>query len=107
MNEYMNRADLLRTLEERMDWQDAYLPIQFKEWVIDETPTLALKNMQIVRWIPVTERLPRKDQRVLCWLKSGGFIVIRMGLGDMIHIGDDDEITHWMPFPNPPEEDET
>lgn len=129
MNEYMNRVDLLRTLEERMDWQDAYLPIQFKEWVIDETPTLALKDMQIVRWIPVTERLPKKSGAYLVWAQFPleeypAIYIVNFdsdcgAFGDWYErfhpetlgsLGSDFEtvdVRYWMPLPNPPEEDET
>lgn len=32
--------DALRKMERVMDMQDSYLPIHFKEWVIDECPTI-------------------------------------------------------------------
>lgn len=32
--------DAIRKMESTMDMQDLYLPIHFKEWVIDEVPTI-------------------------------------------------------------------
>lgn len=58
-------------------------------------------------WIPVTERLPEKDVRVLVWVgeNSCNFPVIDT---DRIHCGRwvrwDECITHWMPLPEPPKE---
>ena len=32
--------DAIRKMESAMDMQEVYLPIHFKEWVIDEVPTI-------------------------------------------------------------------
>ena len=68
----------------------------------------------MAEWISVKERLP-EDQRSLLTVNGHGEIRI-MGLwskrgdewtwvhnGRMMHYND---ITHWMPLPKPPEEDE-
>ena len=56
------------------------------------------------RWIPVTERLPEEYKAVFVCYKSGTVYInyIRQG-GKWNCIGDD--ITHWMPLPEPPKED--
>ena len=62
------------------------------------------------KWISVEERLPWMNQKVLV---SDGSIVTEAhynGRGEWIHNGHDMEIggvivTHWMPMPQPPEED--
>lgn len=57
------------------------------------------------QWIPVTERLPEEDVRVLVWVgeNSCNFPMIDT---DRIHNGRwvrwDRYITHWMPLPEPP-----
>ena len=62
-------------------------------------------------WIPVTERLPEKEGRYLCVKRIGksGAVYVTMMNGDsygfsMEHIYTD-EVTHWMPLPEPPKED--
>ena len=60
------------------------------------------------KWIPVTERLPEKDMEdVLAFDGISGFFITFMKT--TIHgkryfaIGHDD-VTHWMPLPEPPKE---
>ena len=66
------------------------------------------------RWIPVTERVPEVDQPVMicAFGKSVGEGVYR-GHDGFHHVWKmytssgtywDDEVTHWMPLPEPPEE---
>lgn len=58
------------------------------------------------RWIPVTERLPKKYVRVLVYSKA-----TRMGRSiDFINSDGNwyttPKVTHWMPLPEPPESEE-
>ena len=61
------------------------------------------------RWIPVTERLPGDGEGVLVW--GCGFI--QLGWYDMddgewrteYFTYDDGEVTHWMPLPKAPKEE--
>lgn len=62
------------------------------------------------RWISVEERLPWMNQKVL--VSDGGIVTEAHynGRGECIHNGHDMEIrgvivTHWMPLPEPPEEE--
>ena len=62
---------------------------------------------KIRRWIPVTERLPEKYNRVLVYSKA-----TRMGRGiDFINADGNwfstQKVSHWMPLPQPPEDGET
>ena len=65
------------------------------------------------RWIPVSERLPEKHECVLLLMKSKRYGV-GVGIGHRLSSERHgwmvtylpmpyDEITHWMPLPNPPE----
>ena len=63
------------------------------------------------KWIPVTERLPEIEGRYLCVRRIGksGMVYVQLMNGDsygfsMEHIYTDD-VTHWMPLPNPPKMD--
>ena len=60
---------------------------------------------QLPKWIPVTERLPENDKTVLVWNRRnsreyfnvcdhGQWIILRQ-----------EDITHWMPLPEPPKEE--
>ena len=64
-----------------------------------------VRIMEEPRWIPVTERLPEKDTRV----------IVCASLPEGVHsdfIYEDGHwfvstgVTHWMPFPEPPKEGE-
>ena len=62
-------------------------------------------------WIPVTERLPKPNRRVLCWWEAGngekehyGFATFQShGVWYVSNEGMP-KVTHWMPLPEPPEE---
>ena len=60
------------------------------------------------KWIPVTERLPEKGEEVLVVDRFG---FIEMGFvketiyGHKYWLGcEGDDVTHWMPLPEPPKE---
>ena len=69
------------------------------------------------RWIPVSERLPEKSQQVLGALKSstGNYNLSRINRvtacdhdweADGFEISNCWTVTHWMPLPEPPQEQE-
>ena len=76
--------------------------------VYARSPYDAIEKVRIMeepRWIPVTERLPEKDTRV----------IVCASLPEGVHsdfIYEDGHwfvstgVTHWMPFPEPPKEGE-
>lgn len=76
--------------------------------VYARSPYDAIEKVRIMgepRWIPVTERLPEKDVRV----------IVCASLPEGVHsdfIYEDGHwfvstgVTHWMPLPEPPKEDE-
>lgn len=59
------------------------------------------------RWIPVSERLPERRRRVLCWLSypdTEEIIVENQYYGNGMWMVESEAVTHWMPLPEPPEE---
>ena len=74
-------------------------------------------DVQPVKWIPVTERLPDSDtEYVLCCGSKGGMFVgwaaIKSydGSGKCTgfqNSGKGRSFTHWMPLPEPPKDGET
>ena len=76
------------------------------------TPPKSNSNSQAREWIPVTERLPQFDQKVLCYkkgeIKIGQYIGARY-TGEIYAFRTLDMYmafgaTHWMPLPEPPKE---
>lgn len=58
------------------------------------------------RWIPVTERLPDDDDSYLVWNGNNIFVAIYWGDGEwMFDSYTTHEVTHWMPLPELPKED--
>lgn len=58
------------------------------------------------RWIPVTERLPENNTRVIVWMAWGGFSMLDYqynnfyGLNSVNNIPSE-AVTAWMPLPEP------
>lgn len=68
------------------------------------------------RWIPVTERLPQDHERVLVVNDDGKMMVAQRAEDDWWHYycaydvdrwwtGENGEVAHWMPLPEPPKEE--
>lgn len=74
--------------------------------VYARSPYDAIEKVRIMeepRWIPVTERLPEKDTRVIVCASLPEGIHSDFIYEDghwFVSIG----VTHWMPFPEPPKE---
>lgn len=68
---------------------------------------LIANGVTVQQWIPVTERLPDEDTRVLVWLLDSANKYTRMDT-DRRHNGKwvrwEKYVTHWMPLPQPPKE---
>ena len=66
---------------------------------------LIANGVTIQKWIPVTERLPEEDVRVLVWLGTGDITYTQIDT-DRLHKKKwrrwTKNVTHWMPLPEPP-----
>lgn len=66
------------------------------------------KTREAQRWIPVTERLPKHMGRYICNVRSFAFPgtfyqkEVVFDHGEWMGLND---ITHWMPLPEPPKEE--
>lgn len=61
-------------------------------------------------WIPVTERLPKNGEYVLCFCRANIVCVLRRDKdGDWYenptHVYMNGFVTHWIPIPEPPEKE--
>ena len=70
------------------------------------------KLKEQTRWIPLAERLPEIGDRCLCNVKSFAFpgsfyhAILRYDKYGFVEGGIyTDDVTHWMPLPEPPKED--
>lgn len=66
--------------------------------------THAVTALAICRWIPVEDALPEENVRCIVYMEGGGYgISHRMGRNlekwDCLGL----QVTHWMPFPEPPD----
>ena len=61
----------------------------------------ARKSLEDNRWIPVTERLPKRDDRVLVYIPEigGANCSIQISKGWSMKY-----VSHWMTLPEPPED---
>ena len=77
---------------------------------------LIANGVTIQRWIPVSERLPKDNERVLVYHDDGvmRFGINKDGFADVVsslylrnnHRTCFSKVTHWMPLPQPPKEGE-
>lgn len=66
--------------------------------------------MAEMKWIPVTERLPKHEDAVLCFIKNGQQDILQFDNFENLWVGQQwrykrHAVTHWMPLPEPPKED--
>lgn len=63
------------------------------------------------KWIPVSERLPEDEKKVLCIMDDGYFCILEWASWDWLwsdghNVYLEKNVTHWMPLPEPPKEGE-
>ena len=101
-----------------LDAADAIEELQGELWkaISDNTDLLVM----LPRWISVGDRLPESGQACLCyyvggaykqlsWISLDTFYECDSLSGFYPHLKDaiDGEVTHWMPLPEPPKEEQT
>ena len=66
---------------------------------------LLKKKVEEMKWIPVSERLPNRHQRVLCYFKyepeSHDIISENTYIGGGMWMSERDKVVAWMTLPNP------
>lgn len=111
----MNDKELIARLIELAEWADANeweVPIDLGDTIME-----AVERLKRMQWIPVGERLPEPGKEVLAhWRVLSGENVIDFAYQMDGSMGEDwrfknwvappDVVTHWMPMPEPPEENE-
>ena len=87
-----------------------FLPIHLQHHVEGLVDHLIANGVTFQQWIPVSERLPTDSKAVLvyaprnrnifeCFHRSDGYWETASYTFGILH----DEVTHWMPLPQPPE----
>lgn len=66
---------------------------------------LLKKKVEEMKWIPVSEKLPNRHQRVLCYFKyepeSPDIISENTYIGGGMWMSESDKVVAWMPLPEP------
>lgn len=78
--------------------------------LLDNGVTFATDTNDGGKWISVEDRLPEDDARVLVCDTREDYVSIWEYFGDGLWFGDEviwatEDITHWMPLPEPPKEE--
>lgn len=73
--------------------------------LIERAPTI--DAAPVARWISVKERLPKRDEEVLCLFMypEGRNVCQNVYYGGGHWLGEGDHVTHWMPLPELPKEE--
>ena len=105
MADLIDRDAIFPLMESKMDMQELYLPVHFMDFVINEIPA-------VNQWIPCRERMPEPLRDVIvctviktvtvAWINGNEWYFADTGNGHIEQWSFDD-VTHWMPLPEPPE----
>lgn len=103
--EYFSGGDAAKSLAESISDQ------RFVE-ALKNAPVVDMGSTRLVGWVPVTERLPEAFVSVLVQMPGEKpFPTVREGFISNIGVWHSayfdrgsDEVTHWMPMPEPPKE---
>jgi hypothetical protein len=79
---------------------------------LDAAEAISQLEAQQPRWISVGERLPENGQKIIAAFRDGGGLIVdqaRYSNGEFDFASWayvwGDNVTHWMPLPQPPEEE--
>ena len=113
MAEYIEREAVLNYIHKKGEENFAVSPLLTFGYAQIETFVKSLQSadVQPVKWISVTEKLPEKYHQVLCYGSHGLSIDYYSGeksvCGNPLFMVGEAKITHWMPLPEPPKDGET
>ena len=73
---------------------------------VNEACRMGMEALERMRWIPCSERLPEHSARCLCYC-NGEVRVLKYWRTqqEFQYGGRERNVTHWMPLPEPPEEE--
>lgn len=100
---YNEAADAIEELSKRVD-----------ESIPKDDAEILIAEVAKPRWIPVTERLPEHLTSVIVRRKDGGIFIWEYfdtsptdecWIDDSMNVYSFYDVTHWMPLPQPPEEE--
>lgn len=78
-------------------------------WWLDDAPTVATDTNVPGKWISVGDRLPEKNGDYLAYTRDGivwpYFFTASSGVWEDTLGYSTDTVTHWMPLPAPPKEE--
>lgn len=102
----IEKLDRLRSAaeENRLHWERMAVEFEIAMHTAEE---------KLPKWIPVNERLPKKDGTFITAYRKGGvsqnwYMTFHHGGGKWYQNSEDTgEVTHWMPLPQPPKEEQT
>lgn len=66
---------------------------------VDEAIDYAIKKLEQTRWIPVSERLPQDEQKVLVTTRSGNLIDVDTSIYHHASAYWEHYVIAWMPLP--------
>lgn len=115
MNDYIDRQAAIEALGERPvvwdEWTDEYTLGQRKQYDYDKLAIEALPSAEVElvkhgRWIPVSERLPKQGQEVICQCRASIIKVLKLDADgdwyqDASHCYMRGFVIAWMPLPEP------
>ena len=110
------QASAIESLRKEIEWKDMVIALAQRKQAEAEAERDALREKQ--RWIPVTERMPNTipcnagteySEAVIVWTTGNKAMIAVWDGIDFICPTDfweawGEEITHWMPLPEAPEE---
>ena len=116
MAEYIEREAAITKIREEGVYGSGYSNQEREDNVVDMIESIPAADVRPVKWIPVTERLPELHEEVLVCTEEYGETVLGFA---MVAVFDGTgwleawerktyltAVTHWMPLPEPPKEDE-
>ena len=113
--------ELINALRRLSDWSimDFEDNLSYANQIAEEAAD-AIEELSKPHWIPVTERLPKEEKKIYWCCTNMGIMCEcrwtnnRWGLGEsekwgwnIMDVPQYQKVTHWMPLPQPPKEEQT